>query len=180
MNGLYVIKSTVFPGTTSGLMSRHNTHICHNPEFLREKTAFEDVINPNAIVIGSCCEEHGNLLKSFYEPLGRPAIFTQPTVSEIVKVTLNSYFASLISFWNEIDILCKAVGVSTEEVAAIARSEPRVSAYGTAFFGQPFGGKCLPKDLNQAIKLCQQYDVNPMLLNAVRTFNGRLEHLNTV
>lgn len=95
--------------------------------------------------------------------------------SEIVKLAMNSYLATLISFWNETDKLASAVGVSSEEVAKIARYDPRVSAYGTDFFGSPFGGKCLPKNLDQFIQFGHQVGVNPTLLEAVRDFNRRLE-----
>jgi len=36
VKGLYVIKSTTPVGTCMKLMKKFNTHICHNPEFLRE------------------------------------------------------------------------------------------------------------------------------------------------
>ncbi len=37
VKGMYVIKSTVPPGTTRGLMKKHGVHVSHNPEFLKEK-----------------------------------------------------------------------------------------------------------------------------------------------
>jgi UDPglucose 6-dehydrogenase len=110
-------------------------------------------------------------LKRFYSPIGCPVIVTEPTTSETVKLTLNSYFATLISFWNEIDLVARASGTSTDEVARLARLSPRVSAYGTEFFGSPFGGKCLPKDLEQTIRFAREVGVNPSLLEAVREFN---------
>jgi UDPglucose 6-dehydrogenase len=177
--GMLVIKSTVPPGTTSSLSKKYGVHICHNPEFLRESNAFEDVTHPSMVVIGQCCDDHCGLLKQFYAPLGCPVIVTQPTVSETVKIALNSYLATLISFWNEVDILAKALGVSTAEVARIAKHNDRVSAYGTGFFGSPFGGKCLPKDLNQAIDTAQKLGLNLQLFEAVRDFNGTI-HANTV
>lgn len=175
VKGLFVIESTVPPGTTRRLMEKHNIHICHNPEFLREKTPLEDVLNPSMIVIGQCCAAHGGILKDMYRPLGRPIVITQPTTSETVKLTINSYLATLISFWNEIDKLANALGLSTAEVARIARFNPRVCSYGTEFFGSPFGGKCLPKDLDQIIASFHQAGVNPELLEAVRDFNRKLK-----
>jgi nucleotide sugar dehydrogenase len=174
IKGLKVIKSTVPSGTTQGLMEKHSIHICHNPEFLVEKDAFETISHPSMVAIGQCCEEHSEILKQFYAPLGCPVVVSRPTVTEAVKLTLNSYLATLISFWNQIDNVSGALGLNTGEVARIARLDPRVSIYGTEFFGAPFGGKCLPKDLDQLIKLSHEVGADCSLLEAIRDFNGTL------
>jgi GDP-mannose 6-dehydrogenase len=174
VKGLYVIKSTVPPSTTQTLMDRHGIHICHNPEFLKEKDSLEDVMSPSCIVIGQCCEEHGNMLKEFYSPFKCAKVVSNPTCTELVKLTINSYLATLIAFWNEIDKVAGVLHVETRDVADIAKLNPRVSAYGTDFFGVPFGGKCLPKDLEQVIQLCHQSGVDSLMLEAVRDFNKRM------
>ncbi len=175
IKGLYVIRSSVPPKTTQRLMYKYDVHICHNPEFLREALAFEDVINPNFILVGQCCQQHAEILKNFYSPFECPLLTTQPSISETVKITLNSYLATLISFWNAVDELTSSIGINTKEVATIAKFDPRVSRYGTEFFGVPFGGKCLPKDINQMIQVCHQVGINPQFLNAVRDFNQQLD-----
>ncbi len=180
VKGLYVIKSTVPPGTTKSLMAEHGIHICHNPEFLRESKSFEDVTHPNFVAIGQCCPAHGQLLKDFYSPIGCPIIMSEPTTTETVKVTLNSYLATLITFWNEVDKVARALGVKTADVAGIATREPRVSPYGAEFFGAPFGGKCLPKDLDCMIKTGHGVGVEPAFLEAVRDFNRKLANANPV
>ncbi len=175
VEGLYVIKSSVPPGTTLRLEKKYGIHLCHNPEFLREATSFSDVMHPNFVVIGQCCAQHGNILRDFYLPLECPELVTQPTTSETVKITLNSYLATLISFWNEVDQISGLIGVDTGEVTSIARLDPRVSRYGTEYFGVRFGGKCLPKDLNQMIAASQNVGLRPSLLEAVRDFNQKLD-----
>src|SRR5512136_110100 len=57
-SGVLVIKSTVPSGTTMELRDKYKMHICHNPEFLREKTAFEDILHPHVVAIGQCCNVH--------------------------------------------------------------------------------------------------------------------------
>jgi nucleotide sugar dehydrogenase len=175
VKGVFVIKSTVPSRTTITLQKKFAVHIAHNPEFLKESISLDDILHPQVVVIGECCPEHAAVLKSFYQPLGRPIIITQPTVSETVKLSLNSYLATLITYWNQIDELAKALGISTREVADIMKQNPRVSAYGTEFFGSPFGGKCLPKDLNQTIQVCQNAGFEPGFLEAVRDFNRKLD-----
>jgi len=178
VKGLYVIRSTVPPKTTQRLMEKYGVHLCHNPEFLRVKTAFDDIIHPYFVLIGQCCPEHGDILRKFYASAEHPVVITEPTISETVKITLNSYLATLIAFWNEIDELTISMGVNTKEVASIARFDPRVSSYGTEFFGVAFGGTCLPKDIKQLIKACLQGGVSPQLLEAVRDSNEALKNSN--
>ncbi len=171
VKGLYVIKSTVPSGTTRSLMDKYHIHICHNPEFLVERMALESVIHPSMIVIGQCCPAHGEILKKFYAPMGVPIAVSQPTVTETVKLTLNSYLSTLISFWNEVDKISRALGISAKDVAEIVKLNPRVSAYGTEFFGSPFGGKCLPKDLDQYIEVARRAGADVSLFEAIREFN---------
>ncbi|MCJ7688667.1 MAG: hypothetical protein MUO60_05030 [Clostridiaceae bacterium] len=53
INGqVFVIRSTVIPGTAERLMDKYNCSIINNPEFLTEKTSVEDAINPDIVVIG--------------------------------------------------------------------------------------------------------------------------------
>ncbi|OGO20810.1 MAG: hypothetical protein A2144_03395 [Chloroflexi bacterium RBG_16_50_9] len=174
MHNPYVIKSTVPPGTTQALMQKHGVHICHNPEFLREETAFDDVINQPFVVVGECCQEHGDLLSDLYAPLGRPIIRVKPRISELAKIVLNNYLATLITFWNQVDKLCSALEVDTRDIADVVKNDTRVSEYGTAFFGQPYGGKCLPKDLNQTLNICRSLDVDAGIFEAIKQFNTEL------
>ena len=52
-NGIVVLKSTVEPETTNKLVEKYNSlKICHNPEFLTARSAFEDFHNQTHIVIG--------------------------------------------------------------------------------------------------------------------------------
>ena len=175
VDGSYVVKSTVSVGTTEELMKKYGVHILHNPEFLRENYANEDVVNPDRIIIGQCCEEHTEKLVSLYQPINKPVFITDPTTSEAVKLLSNSYLAVLITFWNEANELAGKLGVNINEVAELVRADHRVSAYGTCKFGQPFGGKCLPSNLDQLINAFHSQGLNPLLFEAVKKYNLRLQ-----
>jgi nucleotide sugar dehydrogenase len=170
-----VIRSTTPPGTTKHLSEKWGLHISHNPEFLREKTYLSDILRPSMIVIGRCCQEHGAVLESFYEPLNVPIFLVDQTTSELVKLALNNYLSTLITFWNEIDEVCSVIGVDIMTVAEITKRDQRVSHYGNSFFGKPFSGMCLPKDLNQIIQLYRSNNLNPKLFEACRDINHLME-----
>jgi UDPglucose 6-dehydrogenase len=156
-------------------MEKHRIHICHNPEFLREKYAFEDVLNPDRVVIGQCCTEHGELLANLYAPLGKPIYMTVPKISELAKLVSNAYLSTLITFWNEVFLLTEKLKVDVREVAELVCSDHRMSRYGTSKFGEPFKGKCLPKDLMHLINVFKKHGLNPLLFESVKKINDDLK-----
>ena len=172
--GLLVIKSTVSLGTTDELMKQFGVHICHNPEFLREKHSQDDVVTPDRVIVGRCCEEHGALLSELYAPLKKPTFVTTPMASELAKLVSNAYLATLITFWNEVNEITQRLKLDVEEASHLVCSDSRMSRYGIEKFGEPFGGKCLPKDLNHLIEAFKSNGLNPTLFEAVERFNEKL------
>lgn len=173
--GVIVIKSTTSVRTTERISKKFGVHICHNPEFLREQYYLEEIIDPNATVIGECCQEHGDLLESFYRPIGKPIVRVGTITSELVKLTTNAYLSTLITFWNEINELCQKLNLDPKTVSDIISRDPRISVYGHKFFGEPYGGKCLPKDTRHLISNFRSCELNPKLFEACETFNEELK-----
>jgi len=177
-----VIKSTVPPKTTVNLMRKYGVHICHNPEFLRERYAYHDILNQSRIVIGKCCDEHARLLVELYRPLNTPIYVVDPTTSEIIKIVTNCLRATMISFWNEVHELCRVLNVDTKTVAEVVNPAKAIGEWeggdwGTRFFGKPFGGKCLPKDLQHLILALESNNIPAYVLRGVHNRNENLEEL---
>jgi len=173
-NGIIAVRSTVPIGTIKYLSEKFDVHICHNPEFLREEYYLEDIMNPNVVIIGECCQIHGDLLESFYRPINKPIIRVDTVLSELVKLANNAHLSILITFWNEIDELCHRLNMNTEKISDIILHDPRISSYGCEFFGLPYGGKCLPKDIKHLIDCFHSQGLNPKLFDACENFNNRL------
>jgi len=169
--GWLVVRSTTLPGTLKRLRQDTAVHLAHNPEFLREAVAEYEAMNPNLIVIGECCKRDGDILEELYRPFQVPIVRTDPTTSEVVKLTINAYLSATISFWNELKGLCDALGVNSHLVGLTASLDPRVPSYGSHMHGAPFGGKCLPKDLNHLIEVADSLNVGTPLLDAVKKVN---------
>lgn len=181
VRGLYAIKSTVPVGTTQELMKKYGVHICHNPEFLREAHALEDVMHPSRVVIGECCPQHGSLLEKLYAPLDKPIFRTNPVTSEMIKLASNSLRAVNISFWNELYMLCQKIGADIKKVAEAADpakvlGEWEGGRWGTKFFGKPYDGKCLPKDIKYLITAFKNNGLNPTILEASEQVNRGLNN----
>lgn len=170
---LIVIRSSITPGTSKRLSNINDgIHICHLPEFLREAIYIQDSFNPSKVVIGECCNHHGNLLESIFKKLGCKIVRTDTTTSEMVKMASNCYFSTIISYWNNIEECCRMFGISGHEVGMISSLDPRISTYGSRFH-QKYGGKCLPKDMKQMIEWMKINHIDSKFFEAVEEVNNR-------
>lgn len=173
--GLIVIRSSILPGTTKSLAEKYGRHISHNPEFLKAAMASWDSLNPDRVVIGECCENHGDILENLYKPLRAPIVRVDPTTSEMIKLASNATLSAYISFWNEIYKICNIIGVNSHVVGKVSSMDRRISEYGASMHGKAFGGVCLPKDLEHLIEFSEEKGYTPELLKAIKNLNERMK-----
>jgi UDPglucose 6-dehydrogenase len=184
---LVVVKSTVLPGTTenivkplmeefSGKKCGSTFDICCNPEFLRQGSAIEDVLNPDRIIIGEFGKKSGNSLEHLYrEFYGRkhpPIIRSSPSTAELIKCANNAFLAIKISFANTIASICEAIpGADVTVVSKAIGLDRRI---GSLFLnaGLGYGGSCLPKDLRGLAYVSKRLRLSPLLLRAVEKVNN--------
>lgn len=171
-----VIRSTMPPGRTNKLARKYKLqHIAHIPEFLRQKTAIADIFDKDRVIIGTTDEKIKLKLKKVFNSETVQIIFTDSTTSELIKYASNCWLATQISYWNEIKKICDELKVNPQMVANAACLDRRISKYGTAMIGEPFGGFCFPKDLDALIKSFEGNRLNPIMLKAVREVNELLK-----
>ena len=177
-----VVKSTVPPGTTEGLVvptvlehsQRAGDEIgfCMNPEFLREGRAVEDFMHPDRIVIGSNDSRAGDRAESAYRGIEAPITRTGIKSAEMIKYASNAFLATKISFANEIGNLCKRLGIDVYEVMEGVGMDHRISPH-FLDAGAGFGGSCFPKDLSALIHLAEGMNEEPLILRSVQNVNER-------
>lgn len=173
-NKIFVIKSTVIPGTTTSLESKYKKmNICFNPEFLTERSANLDFINAPRIVIGSSNFDVLTKLESFYRQRFpyKKIIKTDATTSEFIKYVCNSFFATKVTFMNEMYEMSAKLGLEWDKIregfitdGRVGNSHLDVPGHDGAF---GFGGKCFPKDINAIINYYEECNLDPILLKAV-------------
>jgi UDP-glucose 6-dehydrogenase len=93
----------------------------------------------------------------------------------MVKLSMNAYLHTLISFWNEIHLMCEQMGIPSHLVGKLCSQDPRVASYGAAMHGNPAGGRCLPKDIAQLIEFAKTIDYSADLLKSVQQVNHKVE-----
>ncbi len=175
-----VVKSTVPPGTTAGLVvpavldhaGRDDIGFAMNPEFLREGLAVEDFLHPDRIVIGSRDGRSGDAVAAVYRGLSAPVVRCGLTAAEMIKYASNALLATKISFSNEVGNVCKRLGIDVYEVMQGVGMDHRVSAH-FLNAGAGFGGSCFPKDVAALVRLAEGLGEEPALLRSVLDVNDR-------
>lgn len=166
-----VIKTTAMPGTTDRLAEKFGTRkIAYCPEFLCEETAHEDFARQGNVVIGTRNAETVYILMKLLRPFCGNFTVLSPMEAEILKLSVNSFYALKVTFANEVADLCDMYG---------ARYEPvRDSMYADRFIApnhldihhkgyRGYGGRCLPKDVDMFCRARRS-----RLMETAREING--------
>lgn len=164
-DNIFIIKSTVLPGTTEKLIKKYGYNIIFSPEFLTERTAKLDMLTQARIILGG-----DNVLTKKVEDLftdrfmNRTIIHTNSTTAEYIKYMNNTFFATKVAIMNEFYQLSQKIDVDWETALYGFASDGRV---GDSHLHVPgpdgklgYGGTCFPKDVNAIINFSKEYDVN--------------------
>jgi nucleotide sugar dehydrogenase len=187
---LIVFRSTMLPGTMRSVVINYlqtncssssigrDYDVCYNPEFLRQNTAFDDFFRPDRVVIGEDGKGVSQPLKEIYQQLTENIIVTSFEAAEMIKYTSNCFLSLKISFFNEIGLVCKQMGIDDKAVSLGVSMDKRIGNYGTQF-GKPFEGACLPKDTEALAGFIRNLQLNPDLLQVALDINRKMEELTS-
>jgi len=173
---IFIIRSTVTPGTAVMLMEKYDCKIVSNPEFLTESTAEDDAINPDIIVLGSSTKSIIKDIRDlFYTKKGFPnskIIEVDNKTAEMIKYAINNFYAIKVIFANYFYQICSKKGVEYEKIKETMYKRKWIGKnHLTTPYNKQFGvrGKCLPKDLIAFAK----YSDNPF-------FNKMVEYMEEI
>lgn len=178
-NKTVVIKSSVVPGSTEKLQKKFPRHkILFSPEFLREVSAFEDMIHPDRQLMGYTASSRSIAAAALKLLPRAPYEKIMPAgEAEMVKYMANAFLALKVVFGNEFCGLCEKLGIDYDEVRRAVVKDPRIgdSHFDVAHGGyRGYGGSCFPKDVNAIIQLAAERKAPLPLLEGMRKINRRL------
>lgn len=193
-NGIEQRSGVIKSNSGTATIDKVNFSVASNPEFLKEGCAIADSLYPDRIVLGAESKAILDRLTDLYKELSQQSfkapsfcprpegfsevevICTDVTSAEMIKYSANAFLATKISFANQIANICDLVGADVTEVMKGIGSDTRI---GHKFLnaGIGWGGSCFGKDVDALIKIAQEYDYNPEILEATKTVNYRQRDL---
>ena len=147
-----IIKSTVTPDVLEKLW-RKNKMIVYNPEFLTEKNALNDFVNPPMHVFGGSLEITKQVEK-IYEKFSRckpcPVFHMSIKEASFVKYGINSFLATKVLWFNQFKDLIDQNKSDYDSIIKAIGTDSRIGFSHTQVPGPDnkigFGGACFPKD----------------------------------
>ena len=174
------LKSTVPPGFTKRMQRQFPTlRITFSPEYLTEKSAYQDMVRATRVVVGGDYDDTKIVLQFFLEADRRRVdegklllvAVADPAAAEMAKLFANGLLFAKVMFCNDVYLLCQRLGIDYEEARAIAVLDPRIGPSHTHVPGHDgfkgFSGSCGPKDINNLIALSRQHGVSERMFTAV-------------
>ena len=168
---IILIRSTITPGTTSKIQVKYpKMNIVFNPEFLTERSAKYDFINQSRFIVGG---SWGNtmMVENLYKwrfGESTPVIKTNYQTAELIKYMNNCFFATKVSFLNEMYQIAEKCGANWEEAVEGFVRDGRI---GHSHMNVPgpdgkfgFGGSCFPKDIQAMINFADSLGISSDVL----------------
>jgi nucleotide sugar dehydrogenase len=179
-DNVILIRSTVIPGTTKVLARKFSKlNIVFNPEFLTERSAKFDFINQARFILGGKKKNTSKVADLYKWRFGDsvPCIETNFETAEMIKYMNNCFFATKVSFLNEMKQVSDECGVDWDMAVEGFVRDGRIGHSHLAVPGPDgkfgFGGSCFPKDVQAMIDFGESLDVSMNTLKGV--WNTNLE-----
>ncbi|MPM44982.1 GDP-mannose 6-dehydrogenase [bioreactor metagenome] len=154
-----VVTSTLSPGTMELIKKRIEKQtnkkvgkeigLCYSPELIALGSVIKNLTNPDFLFIGESDKESGDLVESIRKKicLNKPKIIRTNWINaELIKLSLNAYITTKISFANMIARMAENIKDADSEIILNAIGQD--SRIGTKYLqgGLGFGGPCFPRD----------------------------------
>jgi len=170
-DNIILLRSTVTPGTTRKIKEKYpNLNIVFNPEFLTERSAKFDFINQSSFVLGGRDRDTSRVADLYKWRFGTsiPVLQTNYETAELIKYMNNTFFATKVSFMNEMRQVSDKIGANWDEAVDGFVLDGRV---GHSHLNVPgpdgkfgFGGSCFPKDIQAMIHFMDTLGIHSNVL----------------
>lgn len=147
--------------------------LVYSPENLRLGNATQLYKQPDMLVIGAASDRARQKATDFFKVFQTEKLFVSHETAEMAKHALNIFFATSISFANEIGNLCDAIGADGMEIAKILKLDSRIGKKAQVRPGLGFAGATLARDLKAVQNLGKRHQIPTILADSVYEINRR-------
>ena len=178
---IVLLRSTIVPGTSKIFQEKYpNVRIVFNPEFLTERSAVFDFLSQTRYVLGGDESDTNKVAELYRDRFGQTIsiIETDFQSAELIKYVCNCFFATKVSFMNEMREISDKVDADWNTVVEGFVRDGRV---GHSHINVPgpdgkfgFGGSCFPKDVQAMIEFFKKNNIEPSTLEGVWKTNLRV------
>ena len=157
-------------------LDSYGVNVIYNPEFIAQGSIIRDLTHADMVLLGGNNSEVLNILSEIYKKIqvNKPVIsIMSPTAAEIVKIAINCYMTTKISFANMIGEILILSGLENE-IESVLSSIASDSRIGSKYlkFGFGFGGPCLPRDNRAFGKYAEKLGLKYNLGTTTDDFNN--------
>ena len=174
-----VIGCTTNPGDCKlfqDQLSSYGVNVVYNPEFIAQGSIIKDLTHADMVLLGGDNSEVLENLSAIYKKIqvNKPIISVMSsTAAEIVKIAINCFMTTKISFANMIGEVLILSGLENE-IELVLESIASDSRIGSKYlnFGFGFGGPCLPRDNRAFGKYAEKLGLKYNLGTTTDDFNN--------
>ena len=179
----FVVGCTTNPGDCEKFqndLKDLNIDVFYNPEFIAQGTIIKDLRRADMVLIGGKRNETYDKLCELYNRIQEipPKIsIMSTTAAELVKLAVNCYLTTKISYANMVGQVMALSGME-DEIPTVLGAIGDDSRVGRKYlnFGFGFGGPCLPRDNRAFSAYAKQLGLDYNLGETTDNFNN--EHAN--
>lgn len=175
-----IIKSTITPEIVKRLELKYN--FVYNPEFLTEKSANEDFVNPFMHVFGGYYKSTKEVEELYkFHSLCKPCpVYHMSAVdASFVKYGINAFLATKVLWFNQFYDVVKDQGGNFNKIVSAITQDNRVARSHTTVPGfdgkRGFGGACFPKDTAAFLKMDPSFTVLKEVIDANNEYRRQYE-----
>ncbi len=165
-DNIILLRSTMTPGSTAKFQEKYpKLRLVFNPEFLTERSANFDFINQSRYILGGKPEHTTKVAEMYRWRFGKSisVIETDTATAELIKYMNNCFFATKVSFMNEMKLVSDTCGADWDTAVDGFIRDGRI---GHSHLNVPghdgklgFGGVCFPKDVLAMIDLGEKLGI---------------------
>jgi nucleotide sugar dehydrogenase len=178
-----IVGCTTNPGDCERFQEQlksYGVSVIYNPEFIAQGSIIKDLTNADMVLIGGDNEEVMDILSDMYKKIQviKPKISRMSlTAAELVKLAVNCYLTTKITYANMIGEVMTMAGLE-DEIENVLNAIGNDSRVGTKYlrYGYGFGGPCLPRDNRSFAAFAKKLGLTYNLGETTDNFN--FEHAN--